>query len=259
MTSRLAIFAFGIVSYLIFLATFLYAIGFVGGFLVPTTLDGVPRKPFGEALAIDLGLLALFALQHSVMARPAFKRMWTRIVPPAMERSVYVLASSLCLIAMFALWQPLGGVVWDLESPVARAAAWSVFGFGWGLVLVTTFLINHFDLFGLRQIWFALRNRPYQPLKFVQPGPYKLIRHPLYLGWFCAFWGTPTMTGAHLVFALMTTGYILIAIRLEERDLVAEHGAEYEAYRQRVPMLVPGTARRSSSARSSSAEEFPVG
>lgn len=247
MTRRIAIFAFGSLSYLIFLATFLYALGFVGGFLVPTTLDGAPRMPFGRALAIDLGLLALFAVQHSVMARPAFKRMWTRIVTPSLERPVYVLASSLCLIAMFVFWQPLGGVVWNLESPLARGAAWAVFGFGWGLVLVTTFLINHFDLFGLRQVWFELRGQPYRPLKFVQPGPYKLIRHPLYFGWFCAFWGTPTMSGAHLVFAIMTTAYILVAIQLEERDLVAEHGASYEAYRRRVPMLIPGTARRSPS------------
>ena len=246
MIRRIAIFAFGAISYLVFLATFLYACGFVGGFLVPTTLDGPARLPFAPALAIDLGLLALFAVQHSVMARPAFKRMWTRVVTPALERPVYVLASSLCLIVMFALWQPLGGVIWDFESPLARAAAWSVFGFGWGLVLVTTFLINHFDLFGLRQVWFALRGRPYRPLKFVQPGPYKLIRHPLYFGWFCAFWGTPTMTGAHLVFALMTTAYILVAIQFEERDLIAEHGAAYVAYRRRVPMLVPGTGRRTS-------------
>lgn len=244
MIRRIAIFTFGSFSYLVFLATFLYALGFVGGFLVPTTLDGAPRMPFAPALAIDLGLLALFAVQHSVMARPAFKRMWTRVVPHEIERPIYVLASSLCLIGMFALWQPLGGVVWDFESPLARGAAWTVFGFGWGLVLVTTFLINHFDLFGLRQVWFALRGQPYRPLKFVQPGPYKLIRHPLYFGWFCAFWGTPTMTGAHLVFAIMTTAYILVAIQFEERDLLAEHGAAYAAYRRRVPMLVPGTARR---------------
>ncbi|MCL4836790.1 MAG: isoprenylcysteine carboxylmethyltransferase family protein [Thermoanaerobaculia bacterium] len=248
MTRRIAIFAFGLVSYAVFLATFLYACGFVGGFVVPTALDGAPRMPYASALAIDLCLLSLFAVQHSVMARPWFKRLWVRIVPPALERPIYVLASSLCLIATFALWQPLGGVVWELTSPLARGVAWSVFGFGWGLVLVTTFLINHWDLFGLRQVWFALRGEPYKPLKFVQPGPYKLIRHPLYLGWFCAFWGTPTMTHAHLVFAIVTTAYILVAIRFEERDLLAEHGAAYAAYRRRVPMLVPQIARRSRSA-----------
>jgi len=255
MIRRIAIFAFGIVSYLVFLATFLYALGFVGGFLAPTTLDGAPRVPFGRALAVDLGLLALFALQHSAMARPAFKRAWTRIVAPPLERPIYVLASSLCLVALFALWQPLGGVVWDLESALARGVAYAAFGFGWSLVLVTTFLINHFDLFGLRQVWFALRNRPYRPLRFVQPGPYKLVRHPLYVGWLFAFWATPTMTAAHLVFAIMTTAYILVAIRFEERDLVAEHGAAYEAYRRRVPMLVPGTARRASTP---SLEEAPA-
>jgi protein-S-isoprenylcysteine O-methyltransferase Ste14 len=245
MTPRgIAIFAFGVLSYLVFLATFLYALGFVGGFLVPTTLDGTPRMPFAPALAIDVALLGLFAVQHSAMARPAFKRWWTRRVPPPLERPIYVLASSLCLIGMFVLWQPLGGVIWNLDSPAARAVAYSLFGFGWGLVLVTTFLINHFDLFGLRQVWFALRSEPYRPLRFVEPGPYKLVRHPLYVGWLFAFWATPTMSGAHLVFAILTTGYILVAIRLEERDLVAEHGEAYEAYRRRVPMLVPGGSRR---------------
>jgi len=247
MLRRIAIFAFGCLSYLIFLATFLYAMGFVGGFLVPTTLDGEARMPFGRALVIDLGLLALFAVQHSVMARPAFKRAWTRVVAPELERSIYVLASSLCLIVMFVFWEPLGGVIWHVESPIVRGLVYALFGFGWGLVLVTTFLINHFDLFGLRQVWFALRGQPYRGLRFVEPGPYKLVRHPLYIGWFFAFWSTPTMTGAHLVFALMTTTYILVAIRLEERDLVAEHGAAYESYRRRVPMLVPGSGRRSSS------------
>lgn len=244
MTRRIAIFAFGCVAYVVFLGTFLYACGFVGGFLVPTTLDGPARMPFGPALAIDLGLLALFAVQHSVMARPAFKRWWTRIVAPPLERPIYVLAASLCLIAMFALWQPLGGVVWDLESPAARAVAYALFAFGWGLVLVTTFLINHFDLFGLRQVWLALIGRPYTPLRFVQPGPYRVVRHPLYVGWFFAFWATPTMTAAHLTFAIATTAYILVAIQLEENDLLAEHGAAYENYRRRVPMLVPGTSRR---------------
>ena len=243
MIRRVAIFVFGCIAYAIFLATFLYAVGFVGGFLVPTTLDGAPRMPFGPALAIDLGLLALFAVQHSVMARPAFKRAWTRLVAEPLERPIYVLASSLCLIAMFALWQPLGGVIWHLDSTVARIVAYTLFAFGWGLVLVTTFLINHFDLFGLRQVWFALRGEPYRALQFVEPGPYKLVRHPLYVGWFFAFWATPTMTTAHLVFAIMTTAYILVAIQLEERDLVAAHGEDYENYRRRVPMLVPGTAR----------------
>ena len=247
MIRRLAVFAFGVVSYAVFLATFLYALAFVGGFLVPTTLDGTPRLPFGPALAIDLGLLTLFALQHSVMARPAFKRAWTRIVPEALERPMYVLASSLCLIALFVLWQPLGGIVWQVDSALGKAIAYAFFGFGWGLVLVTTFLINHFDLFGLRQVWLHLLGRPYHRLHFVEPGPYKLVRHPLYVGWLFAFWSTPTMTASHLVFAIMTTAYILVAIQLEERDLVAEHGASYESYRRRVPMLLPRRLRRARS------------
>jgi protein-S-isoprenylcysteine O-methyltransferase Ste14 len=243
MFGRASVFAFGVVSYAVFLATFLYALAFVGGFLVPTTLDGTPRMSFGPALAIDLGLLTLFALQHSVMARPAFKRAWTRLVPEPMERPIYVLASSLCLIAMFVFWQPLGGIVWQVDSAVGKAFAYSLFAFGWGLVLVTTFLINHFDLFGLRQVWLHLLGRPYRRLHFVEPGPYRLVRHPLYVGWLFAFWSTPTMTASHLVFAIMTTAYILVAIQLEERDLVAEHGASYESYRRRVPMLLPRSSR----------------
>ena len=243
MVRRLAVFAFGVVSYAVFLATFLYALAFVGGFLAPTTLDGVPRKPFAVALLIDLGLLALFALQHSVMARPAFKRAWTRLVAEPLERPIYVLASSLCLIALFAFWEPLGGAVWQIDSTVGKAIAYTLFAFGWGLVLLTTFLINHFDLFGLRQVWLFLLGRPYTRLHFVEPGPYRLVRHPLYVGWLFAFWATPTMTASHLVFAIMTTAYILVAIQLEERDLVAEHGASYESYRRRVPMLVPRSAR----------------
>lgn len=248
MLRRIATFAFGCLSYAVFLGTFLYALGFVGGFLTPTTLDGPARIPLGRALAIDLGLLALFAVQHSVMARPAFKRAWTRIVAPELERSIYVLVSSLCLVGLFAFWQPLGGVVWHLESSLGRAIAYAAFAFGWALVLLTTFLINHFDLFGLRQSWFALRGAPYRPLRFVTPGPYKIVRHPLYVGWLFAFWSTPTMTYAHLTFAVMTTAYILIAIRFEERDLVAEHGEAYERYRRDVPMLWPGPGRRAAAA-----------
>ena len=243
MVRRAAIFAFGVFSYVVFLATFLYAFGFVGGFVVPTTLDGPPRMPFAPALAIDVGLLALFAVQHSVMARPAFKRAWTRVVAPPLERPIYVLASSLCLIAMFALWQPLGGVVWSLTAPAARAAAWTVFGFGWGLVLVTTFLINHFDLFGLRQVWLNLVGRPYTTLRFATPWLYRRVRHPLYVGWLFAFWATPTMTLTHLVFALALTAYILVAIRYEERDLIEVHGESYRRYREQVPMLVPRPGR----------------
>jgi methanethiol S-methyltransferase len=241
---RVAVLLYGIVSYAIFFATFCYAAAFIGDFLVPKTIDSAATTSIGRALLIDLGLLALFAAQHSVMARPGFKRWWTQFVPEAAERSTYVLASSLALIVLFIAWEPIGGIVWHVEHPVGRVLLYGGFAFGWLLVLVTTFLINHFDLFGLRQVWKYFRGAPYISLKFVTPGPYKLVRHPLYVGWFFAFWCTPTMTIAHLVFAIMTAAYILIAIRFEERDLVAYHGRDYTDYRERVPMLVPRLAHR---------------
>ena len=241
MLKRLTIFAYGLVCYAVFFATFLYAIGFVGNFFVPRAIDGAPQVEFATALLIDLGLLGLFAVQHSLMARPFFKRWFTRLIPDSAERSTYVLFSSLALIALFVLWQPLGGTIWNVEDPTARAVLYTLFGFGWSLVLVSTFLINHFDLFGLRQIWLQLAGRPYTPLRFGTPGPYKLVRHPLYLGWFFAFWATPAMSVTHLVFALATTGYILIAIQLEERDLLTALGEDYRRYRERVPMIIPFT------------------
>ena len=248
MLKRLSIFIYGVLSYAVFFGTYLYAIGFVGNLWVPKSMDSVREVPFLTALLIDLGLLGLFAVQHSVMARPAFKRWWTRIVPEAAERSTYVLLSSLALIAMFVYWQPLGGAVWSVTSPVAKAVLYGAFAFGWALVLVSTFLINHFDLFGLRQVWLELLGKPYRPLQFGTPLFYRYVRHPLYLGWFFAFWATPTMTVTHLVFAIATTAYILIAIQLEERDLVDAH-PEYEDYRRRVPMLVPFTKSRRQAAR----------
>jgi methanethiol S-methyltransferase len=240
---RTGVLLYGIVSYAIFFATYCYAIGFVGNFVVPKSMDSAPSRAFGIALAINAGLLGLFAVQHSVMARPFFKRWLTRLVPEAAERSTYVLFSSLALILLFWFWQPMGGVVWEVRHPVGAGILHVGFAFGWLLVLVTTFLINHFDLFGLRQVWKFFRGVPYVPLKFVTPGPYRLVRHPLYVGWFFAFWFTPTMTVAHLVFALATTGYILVAIRLEERDLVDFHGADYVEYRKKTPMLVPRLRR----------------
>jgi protein-S-isoprenylcysteine O-methyltransferase Ste14 len=236
---RTVVLLYGVVSYAIFFATYCYAIGFVGNFVVPKSMDAAPSLGFGLALTINTGLLGLFAVQHSLMARPFFKRWLTRLVPEAAERSTYVLFSSLALIALFWFWQPLGGVVWTVDNPLGVALLHAGFAFGWLLVLVTTFLINHFDLFGLRQVWKFSRGVAYQPLKFVTPGPYRLVRHPLYVGWFCAFWFTPTMTVTHLVFALATTGYILVAIQLEERDLVDVHGSDYIEYRKKTPMLLP--------------------
>lgn len=238
MLKRILFFAYGIVSYMIFFGTFLYAVGFIGNFWVPSGLDGVPRGTLASAFAIDAGLLALFAMQHSIMARKWFKDRWTRIVPKPIERSTYVLFSSVALVLLFWQWRPMGGVVWSVEDPAARVVLRALFGFGFALVLVSTFLINHFDLFGLRQIWLFLIGRPYTDLKFGTPGPYRLVRHPLYVGWLFAFWMTPTMTLSHLLFAIATTGYILLAIQFEEADLVREHG-DYKEYRRSVPMLVP--------------------
>jgi len=240
---RTLILVYGVVSYLIFLFTFIYAIGFIGNILVPKGIDSEPQVDFWEALLTDLFLLTLFAVQHSVMARPVFKRWWTQFIPIAAERSTYTLLSSLALIVLFVFWQPLGGMVWQIENPVGIALMWTGFVFGWLLVLVSTFLINHFDLFGLRQVWLYFRGRVYTSLSFVTPGPYRIIRHPLYLGWFFAFWCIPAMTVTHLVFAIATTVYILTAIQWEERDLITALGEDYQAYRKVVPMIVPFTNR----------------
>jgi protein-S-isoprenylcysteine O-methyltransferase Ste14 len=239
MFKRFTVFLYGVVSYVLFFATFLYAVGFIGNLLVPRTIDGPVTGDFTGSLLIDLALLLAFALQHSVMARPAFKRWWTRLIPEPAERSTYVLASSLALIALFIYWRPLGGVVWSVDSPAATAVLYALFAFGWLLVLVSTFLINHFDLFGLRQVWLYLRGIPYRPIGFRAPGPYRLVRHPLYVGWLFAFWATPTMTATHLLFAIATTGYILVAIQFEENDLIDSLGNSYREYRERVPMLIP--------------------
>jgi len=249
MVRRLAFFIYGSFAYKVFLGTFLYAIAFVGGFWVPTQLDGERTGSLGLSLVIDAALLTVFAVQHSVMARRWFKAWWTTIVPREIERSTYVLCASLALMLMFWQWRPLGGVVWNVDNNAARVLLWSLSGAGWALVLIVTFLINHFDLFGLRQVWFALRGEPYRPVTFRMPGPYRLTRHPLYFGFVVAFWMTPTMTLAHLVFAIATTAYIVLAIQFEERDLIAEHGRAYEAYRDRVPMLIPGPVISRSDAR----------
>jgi protein-S-isoprenylcysteine O-methyltransferase Ste14 len=236
MLKRILFFSYGTFCYVVFLGVFLYAIGFIGNFGVPTTLDGAARGPLGISFAIDAGLLTLFALQHSVMARKWFKAWWTRIVPKP----------SVALILLFTFWQPLGGVVWSVEDPVGSLVLRGLFAFGWGLILYSTFLINHFDLFGMRQVWRYLRGHGDSEMKFVTPGPYRLVRHPLYVGWLFAFWMTPLMTSAHLLFSIATTAYILVAIQFEERDLVREYGDAYEEYRQAVPMLVPSLRKRDS-------------
>jgi methanethiol S-methyltransferase len=246
MLKRIVFFAYGTSSYVVFLGTFLYAIGFIGNFGVPTTLDGPASGSLGLSLAIDAGLLTLFAVQHSVMARKWFKEWWTRIVPKPLERSTYVLFSSVALILLFLLWRPLGGVVWSVEDPTGRLVLRGLFAFGWALILYSTFLINHFDLFGMRQVWRYLLGKPEEGLRFTTPGPYRLVRHPLYVGWLFAFWMTPMMTFAHLLFSVATTAYILLAIQFEERDLVREFGDTYEEYRRSVPMLIPSLRKRSS-------------
>ncbi len=237
--SRFSAFLYGVVCYAIFLFTFLYAVGFVGNFGVPRTIDSSPVIPLGHAIVINVALLGIFSVQHSLMARPGFKLWWTQFVPQPIERSTYVLFSSLCLIALFYLWQPMGMTIWHLENPVLSTIVYLLFALGWLLVLVTTFLINHFDLFGLRQVYLYLRGQAYTQLPFVTPSLYQYIRHPLYLGWLLAFWATPTMTLAHLLFAALTTAYILVAIQLEERDLQKIHGAAYADYRRQVSMLIP--------------------
>jgi protein-S-isoprenylcysteine O-methyltransferase Ste14 len=245
---RIAALAYGVVSYSAFLATFLYAIGFLGNFYVPKSIDSGSEGPVAPALAVDGALLALFALQHSVMARPWFKRAWTRIVPEPVERSTYVLLSSLALVLMFWQWRPIGGVIWRIDGGIEKAAILGLYGAGLAIVLLSTFLINHFDLFGLRQVYLYLAGREYTHVNFRTPFFYRFVRHPLYVGWLLTFWSAPVMTAAHLFFALMTTAYILLAIRFEEADLIALHGAEYWEYRKQVPMIIPalraGATRR---------------
>jgi protein-S-isoprenylcysteine O-methyltransferase Ste14 len=237
MMARILAFLYGAVSYLIFFVTFLYAIGFVGNVVVPKSID-LPAKegPFVPSLVIDAVLLGLFAIQHSVMARPGFKKAWTKIVPTVVERSTYVLLASLLLALVFWQWRPLLGVIWDVRNPTLALILQIVFFGGWAIVLLSTFLINHFDLFGLRQVYLQQK---YTYLGFRKPGFYKFVRHPIMLGFIIAFWATPKMTLGHLVFAIATTSYILIAIQLEERDMVSIHGETYEQYRQEVSMLLP--------------------
>jgi len=236
---RVACFLYGIVCYAATVASLVYAAGFLANLGVPKSIDTAPTVGTLQAVLIDVGLLGVFAVQHSLMARRWFKRMWTKVVPTVIERSTYCLFSAAALSLLMAGWQPMGGTIWDVQTPALRLALHAASLLGWVLLYYSTFLINHFDLFGLRQVWLHLRGRAYTPVRFAEPPLYRWVRHPLYLGMLLAVWATPVMTVAHLVFAVGVAGYILVGIQFEERDLLHEHGTAYAAYRRRVPMLLP--------------------
>ncbi len=230
--------SYGVLCYAVFLVTFLYAIGFVGDFGVPRSIDNGLTAPTGTAITIDVLLMSVFAIQHSVMARPGFKQWWTRLVPAPIERSTFVLASSLALILLFWQWRAVPAVVWSV-SGVPGQLLFALSMLGWGLVLVATFLIDHFALFGVRQVVRHARGLPMPEPRFVVPAIYRFVRHPIMLGFLIAFWAAPVMTAGHLLFAIVTTAYVVVALHLEERDLVAAHGDEYRQYRREVSMLLP--------------------
>ena len=242
--NRILAVVYGTLSYTLFLVVFLYLIGFVGGLFVPRSVDDAVVAPSALAVLVNVALVMLFAVQHSVMARPAFKKWWTRTVPAPIERSTYVLVASLVLVVMFWQWRELPTVVWDVTWQPARIVLWALFWLGWAIVLASTFMINHFELFGLKQVFEAWRSRPAVETGFQATLLYRVVRHPLMLGFLIAFWATPTMTAGHLLFAVAMTGYILFALQLEERDLIAALGTHYAEYRQRVPMLIPRPRKR---------------
>lgn len=232
-----------LIAYFISVGTLLYLLGFVSSLIVPKHIDSEPQSPLGFALLIDAGLIFLFGLQHSIMARPGFKQWWTKFVPEPIERSTYILLTSFCLLLLFWQWQPIGGILWHVESETTQIFLISLCVVGFGIALLSTFLINHFDLFGLLQVWRYVRGEKYEASSFKTPFFYKYVRHPLYLGLLIMFWSTPTMTATHLVFALMTTGYILTGIHFEQNDLVKYFGAKYVDYKRSIPMLIPFSKR----------------
>lgn len=239
-----AAFLYGIVAYLAFLGSFLYAIGFVGNLVASKTIDSGSEGPLSHALLINVVLLGVFAIQHSVMARHGFKIWWTKFVPRSVERSTYVLLSSLLLFLLYWKWEPMTGVVWTVENPFGRLVLQLAFWLGWAQVLLSSFLINHFDLFGLRQVFLRLRGEEYSPIPFRETALYRFVRHPLLLGFVIAFWATPQMTHGHLLFSVATTAYMLVGILLEERDLVKFLGDDYRQYKREVPMLLPVPRKR---------------
>ena len=239
MLGRVATLVYGVIAYLVFFFAFLYAIGFVGDMVVPKSIDSGEPTSTMMAILINALLLGLFAVQHSIMARPWFKTIWTKIVPAAAERSTYVLLASLILLLIYWQWRPLPQTVWQIQNEVVTMILHALFWLGWGIVLISTFIINHFDLFGLRHIWLNWRGEPYTYLPFKVTAFYRVVRHPIMLGFIVAFWAAPTMSQGRLLFAIATSAYILVALQFEERDLVHYHGERYAAYKSKVPMIVP--------------------